>query len=178
VYHEARDDFLYKDRQFHAPVGKFDAKFREMRPQLRFWQYIQDLTLEITSEANETARFETGTLATHLVALLRGGQNLKSFKLRYLATGREESITRFKDLALKGCKNIVLTQAFKDYYEPSEKGLEEKKARLERLLLGMLGVDSYEAPAWEFVSSTLRVMDNVLDTEMWETYMIISVGGK
>jgi hypothetical protein len=134
IYHEARDDFLYRGRRFKAQVGKFDMA---MRPHLRFWQFIQHLDLQIDSDITRIARYETGNLIVHLVALLRGGQNLKSFKLKYMATRRIESITRFKDLSVKG--SVSLTQVFKDWFEPDEGEELRRKERLERLLLSILG---------------------------------------
>jgi hypothetical protein len=137
IYHEARDDFLYKYRMFSAPVGRMDGSFKEIRPHLRFWQYIQHLDLEISAKNNCSARYETGSLVIHLVALLRGGQYLKSFQLKYAATGRVESITRFKDLSVKG--KVSLTQVFKDWSEPGEHEEAERRERLERLLFSILG---------------------------------------
>jgi hypothetical protein len=118
IYRETRDDFLYKDRRFKASVGRFDVEFKAIRPHLRFWH-------------------ETGNLIVHLVALLRGGQNLKSFKLKYAGTGRVESITRFKDLSVRG--PVSLTQVFRDWFEPEEKEELRRKERLERLLFSILG---------------------------------------
>ena len=145
IYYEARDDYLYKGRKFHAPVGRFDDKFRRIDPALRFWQYIQHLDLDITAEANKGARFETGNMIVHLVALLRGGQNLKSFRLRYLANARASSVERFQDLNIKGA--VSLTQVFKDWHEPSESETATRTEKLERLLFGILGCACESGPA-------------------------------
>lgn len=135
VYGEARDGFLYKDRHFKASIVRFDTKFKEYRPHLRFWQYIQHVELELTPAINRGARYEAGNLSDHLVALLRGGQNLQSFKLKYAASGRQDSIMKFRTLSVKG--PISITQVFKDWFEPDEKD-KERRAKLETLLFEML----------------------------------------
>jgi hypothetical protein len=150
IYHEARDDFLYKGRRFKASVGRFDVEFKAIRPHLRFWQYMQHLDLEINPAMNMSARYETGNLIVHLVALLRGGQNLRSFRLKYAATERAESIMRFKDLNVNGA--VSLTQVFKGWFEPDEKDVVRKKERLERLLFSILGC------ACELILSILKYM--------------------
>ena len=137
IYAEARDDFLYKDRHFYAPAARHSNEFRRIDPALRFWQYIQHLDLDITSDANRGMRFETGNLIVHLVALLKGGSSLKTFKLKYLATGRSNSIERFSDLQIRGA--ISITQVFKDWHEPADAEELQRKQKLERLLLGILG---------------------------------------
>jgi len=135
IYQEARDDFLYKDRHFKASIGKFDSQFKKIRPHLRFWQYIQHVELELTPAINRSAGYEAGNLVDHLVALLRGGQNLKSFKLKYAASGRQDAVMKFKTLSIQG--PVSITQVFKDWFEPDDKELQRKK-KLEMLLFEML----------------------------------------
>jgi hypothetical protein len=178
IYHEARDDYLYRHRHFHAPVGRFDDAFRRVSPSLRFWQYIQHLDLEITSRANVGPRYETGNLIVHLTALLRGGQNLRSLRLKYHATGRQEAILRFKEMSVRKDGVVSLTQVFKDWIEPDEKLEKARREKLERLLFGILDCASYDAPPYDIVTSTsvLEELAAELDLPTYETYMTISTG--
>ncbi|KIW00622.1 hypothetical protein, variant [Verruconis gallopava] len=176
IYYETRDEYLYKNRVFKASIGRFDDRFKEMRPHLRFWQYIQHFELELTPEINQSARHETGALIVDLIALLRGGKNLKSFKLTYMANERIQSISRFEDLSIQG--NVSLTQSFRDWLKPGPKEELERKDRLEKLLFGILGCASYNAPPYDCIISLREVETDVTylhpDTPRYETFITLS----
>lgn len=134
VYHETRDHCLYKGRWFKASIRRFDSSFDAMRPNLSFWQHIQHVDLVIAPDRGVNV-YASRRLILALIPILRGGQNLKSFKLKHEAGGNEGNIEKFQELKING--PVSLTQVFRDWYEPDKMKEAERKARLENLLFAI-----------------------------------------
>jgi hypothetical protein len=144
VYKEARD-ILYNNRQFEAKAV-LDSRFKyilKQAPMFHFWQHMRHfhLVLRPSDHRQQWRRHVQHGIET-LMALMRGGLNLKSFHLTWEIEQYPDRIEQFRDMRLNLMKcAVVVTQVFDDpSVEVGQQKEPEREGRLQLLMLRMQGL--------------------------------------
>lgn len=142
VHHEARDEFLYKNRHFDAKavLNNSFKHVMKLAPKLEFWQHIQHihLILRPVDNGKQWARHVHYGINS-LTALLRGGKKLKSFQLSWQFTQFPEHIRHFENLRVSG--SIVIRQHFDDAtVKDGQVKMVEREERIKLLIKSMQGL--------------------------------------